>query len=125
MAKNLAVIFGVVFVLVGLLGFIGGVGIVGPNGTFATDTVHDLIHFLSGVIMLIVAFSAPQSSAGVLKVFGIIYLLVTLLGFLTPGLLGSLMLSNGTDNWLHLVLGVVITWAGFSGANNTSAPMTA
>ena len=109
--------------IVGLLGFIGGAGIVGPTGVFATDTTHDVIHFLSGLIMLIVAFSAPASSAGVLKVFGIIYLLVTLLGFL--GVVSSLMLVNGADHWLHLVLGIVITWAGFSTGNRMSAPMSA
>src|SRR5262245_46407774 len=99
MAKNWAIIFGVVFVIVGLLGFVGGAGIVGPNGLFVTDTVHDIVHLVSGLIFLIVAFSAPQSSAATMKVFGIIYLLVALLGFFMTSPLLGIMAYNGADNW--------------------------
>ncbi len=121
MAKTLAMIIGAVFVVVGLLGFVGGAGIVGPNGIFATDTAHDFVHLLSGLVILIVAFAAPRSSSTVLKVFGIVYLLLTLIGFLVPGLLGSLIAFNPADNYLHLFLGIVITWAGFSTKNNDMA----
>lgn len=125
MAKNWAIIFGVVFVIVGLLGFVGGAGIVGANGVFVTDTVHDLVHLLSGLVILIVAFSAPQSSSSVLKVFGIVYLVVTLLGFFMTSPLLGIMAYNGADNWLHLVLGVVITWAGFGSGNRMASGMAA
>ena len=117
MAKNLAIVFGVVFVIVGLLGFVGGLGIVGPTGLFATNLPHDLIHLVSGIVFLIVAFSAPQASSATLKTFGYVYLLVTILGFvLTPSggsLLGFIQMS-AADNYLHLVLAVVILIAGYS-----------
>jgi hypothetical protein len=123
MAKNWAITFGVIFVIVGLLGYIGGAGIVGPTGIFVTDTVHDTIHFLTGLIFLIVAFAAPQSSAGTMKTFGIIYLIIGLVGFASPTMFG-LIAGNGADVWLHLVLGIVITWAGFSAGKRMGAPMT-
>ena len=124
MAKTWAIVFGVVFVLVGLAGYLGGLGIVGPDGVFATDTVHDTVHFLSGLIFLIVAFASPASSAATMKVFGIIYLIVALLGFVMSSPLLGFLTYNSADNWLHLVLGIVITWVGFAAGKRMSAPMT-
>ena len=43
MAKRLAMIFGVVFVLVGLLGYVDN-PLVGPVGMFATNGTHNLAH---------------------------------------------------------------------------------
>ena len=113
MAKTFAIIFGIVFVVVGLLGFVGGLGIVGPTGIFQTDTVHDLVHFISGLVFLAVAFWAPAKSSLVSIIFGIVYLLVTILGFFGSPVLGFLIV-NTADNYLHLLLGVVILIAGLS-----------
>jgi len=125
MAKTWAIIFGVVFVIVGLLGFIGGAGIVGPTGIFQTNALHDWVHFLSGLIFLIVAFASARSSAAVLKVFGIVYLLVAILGFVAPSFMSQLLLGNMADNWLHVVLGIVITWVGFAAGKGSEMPMAA
>jgi len=111
MAKTLALVFGIVFVVVGLLGFVGGLGIVGPLGIFQTNTLHDLVHLVSGLVFLAVAFWAPAKSSTTLVIFGIVYLLVTVLGF--AGTLGFLSV-NTADNYLHLLLGVVILIAGLS-----------
>ena len=61
-AKTLAVVFGIVFVIVGLLGFVGN-PLVGSMGLFMTNHAHDLVHLLIGVILLIVAYTAPAKSA--------------------------------------------------------------
>jgi hypothetical protein len=129
MAKKLTLVFGVVFLLVGVLGFIPN-PIVGADGAwFHADTVHNLVHLISGAIFLYVAVKSPGASAMTLKVFGAVYLLVAILGFVTIGsgegqLLGLIGI-NGADNWLHLVLGLVIFGAGFSGGkeNSMSQPM--
>jgi hypothetical protein len=113
MAKKLAIIFGVVFVLVAVLGFIGS----GPIlGTFLTDSAHDAIHLLVGIILIWVAIS-NGNSAGALKIFGLVYLLLAIVGFIQFGTTGSGMLLgiaevNGADNFLHLVLGIVLWIAG-------------
>ena len=115
MAKKLAILFGVVFVLVGVLGFIPN-PIVGASGIFETNTMHDLVHLALGIVLLGVGMLAEKKSALALKAVGIIYLLVALLGFLIApdgGSLAGLITLNMADHILHVVLGVVLLGAGF------------
>ena len=115
MAKTALWVFGVVFVLVGLLGFITN-PIVGMNGIFQTNHLHDLVHGLIGVIFILVALFAEDSAAMALKVVGAVYLLLAVLGFaMVPngGQLLGIVTTNTADHWLHVVLGVVILAVGF------------
>ncbi len=115
MAKKLAGLFGVVFVLVGILGFFGN-PIVGMMGFFETDALHNVVHLLIGVILLLVVVNKPSASSLWLKIVGAVYLLLAILGFLTisgGGMLLGLVTMNGADHYLHLVLGIVILLAGF------------
>ena len=115
MAKTLATIFGVVFVLIGLLGFVGN-SLVGSGAIFEADTAHNLVHLALGLILLVVALWAPARSVLWLKIIGAIYLFIALLGFvLTPsmGTLLGLISVNGSDNWLHLVFGIALMAAGY------------
>jgi hypothetical protein len=117
MSKIVALVFGIVFVVVGLLGFVPN-PIVGPGALFDTNLVHDLIHLVFGLILLFVAWKAPAKSGLWLLILGIVYLVVALLGFvLTPngGLLLGLVETNTTDHWLHVVLGVVLVLFGLMG----------
>lgn len=126
MAKKLAVLFGIVFVFVGILGFIPN-PLISANGLFLTDGLHNIVHFLIGVILLIVAVSAPAKSALWLKIFGGIYLLLVVLGFLfipSGGVLLGLVSMDSADHWLHLVLGVVLLVGGMVGGKSSdSRPM--
>ncbi len=125
MAKKLALTFGIVFVLVGLIGLLGGLGIVGETGFFMTNTVHDWVHLISGIIFLIVAFAAAARSSVTMTVFGVIYLLVALLGFIGNNPVLGFIPVNGADNVLHLILAVVILWGGLSTRKDGAAvPMT-
>ena len=124
MAKKLAVVFGVIFVLVGVLGFIPN-PIVGATGLFQTDALHDLVHLLIGIVLLVVAMSAPAASALWLKIFGIVYLILTVLGFLlipSGGMLLGLVTMNTADHFLHLVLGVVLIAASMMSNSASAAP---
>ncbi len=110
MAKKLSLVFGTVFVLLGLLAFVDN-GIVGSAGFFTTDFNHDLIHLLTGLVFLFVGLKKPESASKALRIFSIIYIIVAVLGFvLVPqgGSLFGLMLLTASDHILHLVLGVVI-----------------
>ncbi len=116
MAKTIAIIFGVVFVLVGILGFVPN-PLVGAGALFDTNHAHDLVHLVFGIILLVVAFMAPAKSALWLKILGVVYLVIAVLGFvLVPqgGLLLGLVETNDADHWLHVVLGVVLIVAGFA-----------
>lgn len=115
--KNIGMIFGVIFIILGLLGFVNGAGIVG-DGLFQTDTTHDVIHLITGLILLFVAMKSVDSIGMTLKVLGIIYLLVAILGFIGDGNVLSLFVVNTADNVLHLVIAIIFLWAGFAGSKN-------
>jgi hypothetical protein len=115
MAKKLAMIFGVVFILVGILGFLNN-----PIfNVFAVDTLHNIVHIILGIILVAGSRKAnPTAAAMSMRTVGIIYLLLAVLGFIfvpseTDKLLG-IVTMNGADNWLHVVLGVVLLIVGMS-----------
>jgi membrane-bound ClpP family serine protease len=122
MAKTLAIIFGIVFILVGALGLATSTPLL---GIFITDSLHDMIHLVIGLALLIVGLK-NGNSAGAMKVVGIIYLLLAIVGFIQIGNSGEGMLLgiaaiNAADNWLHLVLGIVLFIAG-KATRNDDAP---
>ncbi len=112
-------VFGIIFVIVGLLGFVPN-PIVGMDSLFHTDSLHNIVHLVIGLILLYTGTKAGGSAPMALKVIGIIYLLLAILGWIGSGesILG-LVEINGADNWLHLVLGVVLVWAGFAGKKSS------
>lgn len=119
MAKKITMVLGIVFVLVGLLGFISN-PIVGSTGYFHTDMIHNVVHLLVGIVMLIMAGSQAVLA---LNLFGAIYVVLAIIGFVQGGdkLLGFVG-YNAMDNWLHLVLGVVLLALGMSLKGGSSAP---
>ncbi|MCI0597484.1 DUF4383 domain-containing protein [Candidatus Parcubacteria bacterium] len=123
MAKTLAIVFGIVFVVVGLLGFVPN-PLVGEMAIFETDMMHNLVHLLFGVILLVVAYMYAGSAALWLKILGVVYLVLAVLGFLMipeGGKLLGLVHTSMSDHWLHIVLGIVLVAAGF--AAKRSVPM--
>ena len=53
------------------------------------------------------------------KIFGIVYALVAVLGFMKGNGLVLGMISNNTaDTWLHVVLAVVMLFLGFGASGN-------
>ncbi len=125
MVKKLAIVFGIVFVVVGLLGFISN-PIVGDAGIFHTNALHNIVHLLVGIILLCVAKN-EKNAAKAMKIFGIVYLLLAILGFISLDIL-SFISANGADNILHLVLGIVLLVVGMKASKGApmkmSSPMT-
>lgn len=110
-ARLAAIVLGIVFVLIGLLGFFNNPVL----GLFAVNPAHNLVHIVSGVVLLAGAYSSLGSSLA-LKIIGIVYVIVAILGFVAVGPDGMLLgfiAMNDADKWLHVVLAVVILAAGF------------
>ena len=81
---------------------------------FQVNSAHNWVHIISGIIGLLAGLTAAGAYAGTYnKVFGIVYLLVGILGFFSIDFLMELLMLNTADNWLHLVIGVVTAWVGF------------
>jgi len=110
--KQFATWLGVILLVVGLLGlFMGESDLL---GLFSVNGTHTWVHLISGILGLLAGLTAAGAYAGTFnKVFGIVYLLVAILGFIGVGSIVSLLALNTEDNWLHLVIGVVTTWVGF------------
>jgi hypothetical protein len=113
-AKTAALVIGIVFVLVGILGFIPN-PLISPTGLFAVNTMHNLVHLISGIVLLAGVYSFGAALG--LKIIGIVYALVAILGFFIVGddqmMLGMIHV-NEADKWLHVFLAVVILIAGFA-----------
>ena len=97
--KMYAMVVGAVLLLVGLLGFFMGSSVLG----FGVNTLHNVIHLVSGALALWLASKGMAKMFN--KWFGVVYLLVAVLGFF--GLLATLLNVNAADNYLHLALGVI------------------
>jgi Domain of unknown function (DUF4383) len=117
-SKTASIIFGLAFLAVGCLGFVDN-PIIGesPDAIFHADMVHNIVHIVSGLLFLLVAMAAPGSAAGFCKIFGIVYLLIGIVGmvqFGTDGMgkLFGFLHVNGADNYLHIGLGLAIFLAG-------------
>lgn len=113
-AKTAALVIGVVFIVVGILGFIPN-PIVSPDGLFVVDTMHNLVHLISGIVLLAGAYGFGASLA--LKIVGIVYAIVAVLGFFVvgeDGVMLGLIHVNEADKWLHVALAIVILIAGFA-----------
>jgi hypothetical protein len=111
-AKTAAIVLGVVFLAVGILGFFPN-PLISPTGLFAVNTPHNIVHLVSGAVLLAGAYST-LGAALALKIVGVVYGLVAILGLVTGGpMLLGLILVNHADHWLHVGLAVVILAAGF------------
>lgn len=108
-AKQYCQIFGTILLLLGIVGFVTPA--IGPL-TFHTH--HNLIHLLSGVVLAGVGFFAASSARIACQIFGVVYGLVAVWGFLGNANLGPLMLNlNMTYNVVHVVVAALALWAGF------------
>jgi hypothetical protein len=110
-AKMAAIVLGIVFVVIGLLGFVNNPVL----GIFQVNLAHNIVHLVSGLVLLAGAYSSLGSGMA-LKIIGVVYALIAILGFFlvsADGMLLGFIAMNEADKWLHVVLAIVILAAGF------------
>src|SRR5687767_10036585 len=85
--KTAALIIGIVFILVGILGFFPNpiVGACDNSAIFCTDKVHNAVHIISGVLFVLVALASPANAGLVMKIFGVVYFGLGVYGLMTVG----------------------------------------
>lgn len=116
MLKTYALWFGIVFLVVGVLGFIGPLAPGGMLlGIFHVDALHNIVHLVSGAAALAVSAAGERASRMYFQIFGVVYGLVALLGFVYGDrpLLG-VMAHNWADVWLHVVIAAIALYLGFA-----------
>jgi hypothetical protein len=113
--KRIAVIFGVIFVVVGVLGWVPPLNPGGKLlGIFDVNVAHNVVHLATGIIAIIVGMMSDKASKTFFQIFGVIYALVAVLGFFMGNqpLLG-IVSNNAADSVLHVVIAVVALYLGF------------
>ncbi|HYX40773.1 MAG TPA: DUF4383 domain-containing protein [Pyrinomonadaceae bacterium] len=115
MAKTVAKILGIVFILVGLVGFVKP-ELLGAH----LSPLHNIVHLVSGAIALYFGFAGSLGGAKMFCIiFGLVYALLGVCGFLLgsgPDHMLALMdkLHLGTmDHIIHILLGLIFLAGGF------------
>jgi len=114
--RTFALAVGVVFILIGLLGFLPALVPGGALlGIFAVNALHSVVHLLIGVLGVAAAYTGFPRLYN--RVIGVVYFLLAILGFIPAlvfnGALLGLVSINLADNLLHLVVGAAAMYVGF------------
>ena len=138
--QNVAWLTGVVFLLVGILGFIPGItsnygdmSFAGHNsdaellGIFQVSILHNIVHILFGIAGLAMA-RTWDGARTYLVGGGVIYLVLWIYGLVVgPESGANFVPVNTADDWLHFILGVGMIGAGVllsRGAERTTRTAT-
>lgn len=123
MAKSLGMLFGIVFLAVGILGFVPGITKDDMLlGIFMVNKVHSIVHIASGVVFLLASMAGAGAASLWFKIFGLIYAVVAVLGFMNPnGMLLGMISNNPADTWLHVVLAAAMLLIGFAAPKQAAA----
>lgn len=112
LTRKLAVLFGIAFVGVGILGFVpmfvttDGLLL----GIFKIDSMHNMVHLASGVVALLASTNFNFARL-YFQVFGVVYGLVGVWGLITGNVMGMEM--NMADHLLHLGIAAISLYVGF------------
>lgn len=112
MLRIIAIVFGVVFIFVGVAGFLP---VFWSNGLlfgyFEVNVVQNIMHIITGVLAIMAATSAYYARL-FFQIMGIVYTIFAMLGFWRSDVL--MMPTNTADNILHLVIAVIALYLGFA-----------
>ncbi len=125
-AQIYSLAFGATLLLIGIVGF-------AVNSSFATGTSltgdelivfevngwHNLVHVASGLVGLAL-WRNPVTARSFALGFGLVYGLVTLLGFIDGNDVLGLLPVNAADNVLHLAISAAGILAGLASAPRTA-----
>lgn len=129
--RLVGVIFGAVYLLVGLLGFTAtaGVGFIATEGglllgVFAVNPLHNVAHLLIGAALLIAGLAGQRAAKTVNGVVGAAYLLLGVVGFFIADTAANILALNTADHILHLASALVLLAVGI-GADRAMTRTTA
>jgi hypothetical protein len=131
-AQTFALVFGVVYLAVGVLGLFFAEEFTGGRADdeliiFRINHLHNIIHIALGVVW-IGASRTLAAARGVNLLFGVVLVLLAVLGFAELDFMHDLfnIVDTGDpDNWLHLVSGILAIYFGTAGASARTSPTPA
>ena len=128
-AQTLTMLFGLTFVVVGILGFVPGIvtnyddlAFAGEDSTaellglFQVSVLHNIVHLVFGLVGLALARTVEGARAYLLG-GGIVYLALWVLGLVGGA---DWVPANDADHWLHLGLGLALLGSWFISRSDVS-----
>ena len=125
-------VFGVVYLLVGVLGFAvtGGVGFIATEGglllgIFEVNPLHNMAHLLIGAALLIAGLSSATAAKATNTTIGAVYLLLGLVGFFIADSALNILALNTADHFLHLASAIVLLGVGLAADKSVTSSSNA
>jgi len=130
--RLVAVIFGAVYIVVGILGFAvtGGVSFLATQGglllgLFMVNPLHNVAHLLIGAALLIFGLVSVKAAKITNAVIGGAYLLLGIVGFFLVGTMANILALNTFDHFLHLASAILLLALGLGAERTTSTRIAA
>lgn len=124
LAMGWAAVAGVVLVLAGALGFLNTpIAGSGENALLRTDTVHNIVHLLTGLLALGIAFGLKgEQQVNAVIGFGVLYVIIFVAVLVSPTLFGIFSVpANGPINVVHAAVAVVSLGVGLMARGGSTA----
>ncbi|MDQ1569597.1 MAG: hypothetical protein QOF79_271 [Actinomycetota bacterium] len=130
--RLLGVVFGVFYLLVGVLGFFvsnGGSFFATSGGKivdlFQVNTFHNVVHLAIGAVLLIAGLIGARAARGANITVGALFLLVGIAGLFLVNTSANILAINAADNVLHFGSAVVLLAVGLGADKQLSRVATA
>jgi hypothetical protein len=129
-AQLYALVFGATLLLVGIVGFIADSSFETGSNVQGSDLIifevngwHNIVHILSGLVGLALWRNARTARMYALG-FGVLYLLVTIWGFVDGNSVLALIPVDAADNLLHLAIAALGILAGLASREDRAPART-
>jgi hypothetical protein len=122
-ARFYALVFGVAYIGVAILELFYPADDplrIGDLVILQRTTLQNIIHFAVGIVVLGSFFAGETAARNVARIIGVVFVALTIWGFLSPSSLGEFLGYDGdipaVYNFVHLVTALLALFAGFAGS---------
>lgn len=119
MERTLLYVLGALLTVMGVVGYFNNPVL----GIFAVDSLHNIIHIVTGLVLLGVAKVGGDSMQMGAKIFGVVYALIAVVGFVQGDTVLNLIEANMAGHVLHAAIAVVLLYVGFAPLGSKSEPI--
>lgn len=117
-ARAYALVFGIAYIAVALLEDIVGDWKIGDTTILDLTAEQNIVHWAVGLVVLGSFFAGEAAARTVARIVGIVFVLVTILGFVARDFTGDLLgYDDGLPwiyNFIHLATAALALFAGFA-----------
>ncbi len=113
--RAFAYIIGIIFLIIGVAGFVPNLVVAEHLAVvFHVNTSLNSLHVVSGILAIIAGFSSRVILRIYYQIFGVLYAILALLGFIygQRDILGFLA-SNSPDTWFHVIVAITCLILGY------------